>query len=535
MPDLSLSYYAGRWVALTEERRIVSVGTSENEARTLAHRAQPKTYWSIAHISPNPPYVAVPAWPIARICEALNLRDDSDLIWLAGGPVRDLLTARAPHDWDFVVPEGGLRTARTLADALEGTYYCLDKERGTGRAIVPLPKAISPADMVTASKYQVSAKITLDVAELRGPDLKSDLQVRDFTINAMAMRLDGTLIDPLGGYEDLTAQRLRLTHPEAFEADPARLLRVVRQAIQFGFEITPPTRQQAQAAAGALTRVAAERVRDELVKILAQPAAAQAITELSTLNLLPQMLPEAARLARAADRSAWRATLMVLTTLSELQRAFSGDSPTTQPRWMWRDVTRALSDIQRPLLSYLTVEPESEITRETLVRWAGLYHRIPHAAAKAESRLATLRFSRNAIAFVTRLLRGQERVPELPPTPTRRQIYRYYQTTGDTGPGNVLLSLARVMASYRLGAPLSREDWHDHLTQTHSLWFHYFHHPEVVDPEPLLTGRDVMALGVAPGPAMGCVLETLREAQAAGDVQTIEGARDYVRRWIDTL
>jgi hypothetical protein len=457
---------------------------------------------------------------------------------MVGGPVRDLLIGKAPHDWDFVVREGGLAIARAVADVLGGSYYCLDRERGTGRAIIPLPETLSPSEIISPTGRVPTTRITLDFAELRGPDLRSDLEARDFTVNAMAMTLDGNLIDPLNGYADLRAGRLRLTHPEALQADPARLLRAVRQSVQFGLAITPETRRQVHDAAGSLKQVAAERVRDELVKMLKLPAASQALESLAALDLLPAVLPYLAQLRESPPRESnrcahWRAVLARQDALQNLQQSvLLGETPAAPPRWVWRDLAKALGGLQRSLLDYLKVEPESEISRGNLLRWAALFYETPEAAQVAEARLGALRFSRNATIFVARLLRARGDVEALPITPTRRQIYRYYQTAGDAGPGLVLLALADRLASVNLGSELTRKAWQADLTRSRRLLTHYFHHPDVVAPTPLLTGRDVMALGIAQGPAIGRALDSLLEAQAAGEVGTVADAREYVQRWI---
>ncbi len=109
---------------------------------------------------------------IKRITALVAGRDQP--AWLVGGYVRDLLLGRPSHDLDMIVPEGGIRLARALASAFDGAWFVLDDERDVGRAILP----VGP-----------EAKVEVDVARLRVPDLLDDLALRDFTVNAIAMDL----------------------------------------------------------------------------------------------------------------------------------------------------------------------------------------------------------------------------------------------------------------------------------------------------------------------------------------------------------
>ncbi len=169
------------------------------------------------------PFIAVPSWPLRAIGHLLP----ETAIWLAGGAVRDLLLHRVPHDWDLVLPGSGLGIARRVANALGGAYYALDHERGTGRAIVK-----HPASGETA---------TIDFAAMRGVDIDEDLRTRDFTINAMALTLDGCIVDPTGGQADLAIGRLRMVSPTCFQDDPVRLLRAIRLSMQLALVIERET------------------------------------------------------------------------------------------------------------------------------------------------------------------------------------------------------------------------------------------------------------------------------------------------------
>ena len=176
-------------------------------------------------------------------------------IYLVGGGVRDFLLNRDTKDYDFAMDSGSLETARRVADVLKAAYYPLDETRQTGRVVVA---------------QEDGSRIFLDFALLRGPDLESDLRLRDFTINTLTIDVHqpDSLLDPLGGLADLRSKVLRACLPTALEDDPIRILRGVRLATALSFRITPDTLKQMRQAAPQLKRVSPERLRDELFRIL---------------------------------------------------------------------------------------------------------------------------------------------------------------------------------------------------------------------------------------------------------------------------
>ena len=494
------------------------------------------------------PRIPLPAWPI-DIVRALS----EQRIWLAGGPVRDLLLDLAPRDWDFVTDGGALRLARAVANAMNGAFYPLDAARGTGRAIVRDPDA--------------QTLMNLDFADLRGSDIVDDLWLRDFTINAMALTLDGQLIDPTAGRQDLARECIRMTSPRAFLQDPARLLRAVRQAEQLHFVFEPETHQQLLLDAPAITDVAAERVRAELVRLLRLPVASLGLLRLDELNLLEHILPEVRTMCAglapvgetgsAADGRGGLIHISQLIDSLDLLAAAAGGAVTSPLSPLPEHVRRAgsglaaaLSDLSTPLAAYLDEPVGAEVTRRDLLKWCALFLRtgtVDHdnaapatltaalcegSASVATQAMTRLRFSRAAVEFVTRAVAESWRFGRLVGSePTRRQIYAYFGETRQTGIATVLLSLANTVIT-QSKAWLDQE-WHVHLDIAWPLLDAYLRQRKaVVDPQPLLTGTDMMALGLDPGPRIGELIEALREAQAAGEVSTRSEAQTWAVRMI---
>src|SRR5437667_119069 len=201
---------------------------------------------------------------------------------LVGGAVRDAWLGRRPGrevDLDVAVPAGALDLARRVAERLRGACVPPDPERGTGRVVLP--------------------GVRLDVSDFRGPSLAADLAARDFTVNALAVPLrellvrgGAPIVDPTGGLADLRARRLRAPDLRVFTDDPLRALRGVRLEAALGFRLTRGTVAAIRAVAPALAAVAAERVRDELLLVLAFPDTARAFRRMDALGLLGVLLPE---------------------------------------------------------------------------------------------------------------------------------------------------------------------------------------------------------------------------------------------------
>lgn len=489
--------------------------------------------------------VCLPEWPwqvVHQLAEACGVR-----VWLVGGAVRDTLLGRPVHDWDFVVDRGALELARAVADALDGAYFPLDAERGTGRVI--LAAAGEPRQ-------------ELDFALLRGADLEADLHARDFTVNALALDDAGTLRDPTGGQADLAARCVRATSAQAFRDDPVRLLRAVRMNAELGFEIEPQTADWIRRDAALLARPAAERVRDEFVRLLMVPGAACHLQQCDEFGLLLHVVPELERLKHVTQSpphrcDVWRHTLLTVDALEGVVAAVTGQETgqcalADVPPAAWGELARALVQFADDLVAHLAVEVSSGRDRALLLKLAALLHDVGKpetrsqdddgrihfydheltGAKLAAGRLQDLHFSRDEVECVRVMVGSHMRPTHLACAGqvTRRAVYRYFRATGDAGVEVVLLSLADHLAIW--GPHLREEYWARQLEVAETLLSHYFErHAETVAPPSLVTGDDLMAeLGLEAGPEIGRLLEAVREAQAAGEVKTREEALALARQ-----
>lgn len=228
-----------------------------------------------------------------------------------------------------------------------------------------------------------------------------------------------------------------------------------------------------------------------------------------------------------------------------------GDDTLIAPEWQWEQLAAMLEPFGDELRAHLSLPLASGHVRRDMLAWTALAHDWGKPAKRvaaedgrshfydhdhwgallAETRMQALRFSGDEIAYVARLtdvhMRPGHLANDFPAS--RRALYRYFRDAGSTGPDAALLSLADHLAAY--ASKPESERWQQRLETARMILQAFFRERrDQVDPPPLLDGRQVMAeLGLQPGPLVGELLESLREAQAAGDVRTVDEAVRWLR------
>ena len=222
--------------------------------------------------------------------------------YAVGGCVRDSLLGLAPHDWD-------LRTSARPEQvmALFGEEKCIPT--GLQHGTVTVKQGGRLYETTTFRTEGAYSDGRHPDAVCFVPDVREDLARRDFTINAMAYSAEEGLIDPFGGRDDLAAHLVRAVgEPERrFEEDALRILRLYRFAARFGFAIDPATGAAARALGPHLDCVSAERIQEELLKLLAAPRPGSYLEPAVLAVVLPELEPEKqperfAELCRTIDR-----------------------------------------------------------------------------------------------------------------------------------------------------------------------------------------------------------------------------------------
>jgi poly(A) polymerase len=448
--------------------------------------------------------------------------------WLVGGAVRDLLLGRLVHDLDLVLPHGAVEAARRLADHLAAAFVPLGAAHGLARVVAAGPPAVS-----------------LDLADFRAATLEDDLRGRDVTVDALAAPLDHVLagrlvvVDPCGGRGDLAARRLRACAPSAFADDPLRVLRALRLAHELDFTVEPDTEAWARAAGPGLQVVSAERVRDELTRLLALPASAPAVIQADAWGLVRVLFPETGPM-RTATQSAphrftvWEHSLRALAGLDALLADLGLLAPHGER--IARHLTAPLGGTltRRAVLRFATLlhdvaKPETRsVDPDGRVRFTG-HDRL--GAERADAIAARLVWPGPARTVLVRLVRQHLRPMHLGQLDaiTPRARYRFFRDLGDEVPDLVCLTIADAAGTDgRPPAQVYRGPTRDLLE---SLLAGQPEAAREAARPPLIRGEDVMAaFGLSPGPSVGRLLARAREAQAVGLVATREEALAWLAR-----
>ena len=457
--------------------------------------------------------------------------------YLVGGLVRDRLLGRPNYDLDLAVDGDGLILARRLANAFDGDYYPLDVERGTGRAI------LYDAD---------GRRLVVDVARFRGPDLAADLADRDFTINALAadVRAPEVIIDHHGGTADLAAGLVRAVSADSIRNDPLRALRAVRQAAQLSFLLAPETEALLRRDGPAVAQVSAERQRDELARLLVHADATPWLRYLDHLGLLAAILPELEPLRGETQPPPHHLdvlahSLAAVQALEAILAALSTDGGGTVAKSGLAPLAPFAGQIEahlaeplahgRPRLVSLKLATLLHDTGKPATRSEeeGRIHFFGHPRDSAQITgdvMQRLRFNKPEIRLGMAIAHHHMRPLLLAAqrSVSARAVYRFFRNTGDAGVDVVLHALADHQATYAPG--VEDEEWPRLVALAARMLGDYWQQRQRVAPEPLVSGRDLLrAFDLEPGPHIGELLEAVREAQAAGEVESREEALALVR------
>ncbi|WP_113701932.1 CCA tRNA nucleotidyltransferase [Nonomuraea lactucae] len=306
---------------------------------------------------------------------------------LVGGPVRDILLGRAGNDLDLTTdahPERVLEMVRDWADSV----WTIGIDFGT----VGVRKGGWQIEITTYRSESYDPK-SRKPEVMYGETLEADLERRDFAVNAMAVRLPGhEFVDPYGGLTDLAARRLRTpgTPERSFDDDPLRMLRAARFAAQLGFTVDGAVIEAMTAMAGRIEIVSAERIRDELDKLVCAVHPREGLGLLVETGLAAHVLPELPRLRLEIDEH-HRHKDVYEHTLTVLDQAIAQEEdgkPDRVLRW-----AALMHDIGKPKTR--RHEPGGRVS---------FHHHEVVGAQLTKKRMTELRFPKDVVADVSRLV-----------------------------------------------------------------------------------------------------------------------------------
>jgi tRNA nucleotidyltransferase (CCA-adding enzyme) len=378
-----------------------------------------------------------------------------------GGFVRDLLLNRTVNDFDIVIEGDAIAFAKLLAKTYGGKVTA-HKKFGTAKWWPDADK--NPAsflDLITARSEIYTSPAALPTVKFS--DLSDDILRRDFTINTLAMHLDGEhfgeLRDDLNGRADLERGLIRVLHPQSFIDDPTRIYRAVRYEQRYGFEIEPGTLSLIPAARPVIEKLSAQRIRDELDLMLGERTSMFMLARLAGLDLLkpihpalPSDIPNYSKLYRpdTVEPELWG----IATSLDE--NGFFGPSP--------------------DLLWLLWLAPLSKAELQSV-----------------NDRLAFTADLMKSLLSASTLLQCVDALVGLPPSEWVRRL--------DDA------ALPAIAAAHLLSANVQVQDALSSYLKT---WRHV---------KPDTTGTDLKKHGLAPGPKYHEILSRLRAAWLDGEVK----------------
>jgi poly(A) polymerase len=451
----------------------------------------------------------------ARIRDlAERFRDAGFELALVGGPVRDAFLGRDAHDLDFA-------TSATPDEILELVAPVADAHWDIGRAFGTIGARLGELTVeITTYRADEYDGTTRKPVVAFGDSLEGDLLRRDFTVNAMALRLpEKVLVDPSGGLEDLLARRLRTPiEPEvSFGDDPLRMLRGARFSAQLGFALDAAAASAIQAMADRISIVSAERIGDELSKLLLTDDPVPGIRVLVDTGLAELVLPEVPALRLEIDEHAhhkdvYEHSLTALTQAIALEGA-RGHEPDLVLR-----VAVLLHDIGKPATR--RIEPGGAVS---------FHHHDVLGAKLATKRLRELRFDGDTIKAVATLIRLHLRFFGYADASwTDAAVRRYVRDAGEQLERLHILSRADVTTrNQRKAARLQRA--YDELEERMA---ELAEEEELAAIRPDLDGEQIMAiLGIRPGPEVGEAYRHLLELRLDEGPLGADEAEARLRAW----
>ncbi len=436
---------------------------------------------------------------------------------LVGGPVRDALLGRAGIDWDLATsarPEQSEQVLDGWADAV----WDIGREYGT----------------VGARKDDLDLEITTYRRDIYDPDtrkpdvdfgdtLEGDLSRRDFTVNAMALHLtDRCFVDPFGGLGDLSRQVLRTpsTPEQSFSDDPLRMMRAARFTAALGFTAEAGVVEAMSAMAERIAIVSAERVRDELVKLVTSPRPRAGLTLLVDTGLADRVLPEVSALRLTKDehnrhKDVYEHSLTVLDQAIALESRLGGG-----PDFISR-FAALMHDVGKPRTRRFS--DDGQVT---------FHHHDVVGATMTAKRMRALRFSGEQVKAVSELVALHLRFHGYGEGEwTDSAVRRYVR---DAGPYlerlHVLTRADCTTRNRRKAARLQRT--YDALEERIA---RLAEAEEMAAVRPDLDGNQIMAiLGLAPGPEVGEAYRHLLEVRLDRGPLEEARAREELLAWWET-
>ena len=424
-----------------------------------------------------------------------QLREAGFASYLVGGCVRDIVMGNEPRDYDIATSAEPAQVVEMLPGSLTV---------GVRFGVVIVPRDEGNVEVATFRKDGAYADGRHPVQVEYTKSAEEDVRRRDFTINGLLYDpVEDQVIDYVGGQSDIRHQRVRtIGDPfKRFKEDRLRMLRAVRFAARFNFELDSTAANAIRELAAEIRMVSAERIRDEILKILTEGHARRGFELLDSTNLLEQVLPEV-KAMHGVDQppqfhpegDVWTHTLMMLDGLQN-------PTPTLALGVLLHDVGK----------------PRTFTVRERI----RFDNHVEVGAMMADEICKRLRLSSRETERVVELVRHHLRFKDFPQMKRSTQI-RFLRMDGFSEHLELhrldCLSSHRNLENYRLAREMIGQI------------------PEqVIKPARLLSGDDLIRHGYKPGPQFKQILQVVEDAQLEGEIHTQEDALHLVRQRFPSL
>ena len=453
----------------------------------------------------------------------LNLCEEGTELFLVGGYIRDVLLKRTCFDKDYAVKgENAINFARKAAAKFQGYFVLLDEEHDIARVVMP------------------DKKNTLDFAGCFGQDIYKDLKNRDYTINAIACKIEknkSKLIDPLNGLEDLNKKTIRTIGEKNILDDPLRILRAYRHAAQLGFSIEEQTSKLIQKHKSLITTVSIERITQELIKLFESDFAGENLYLMKSSDFLDEIFPELTIQKTIPPNLHHHLGLLdhSIESVKQLENEIK-KFPDWAKEHFYREFSSGIKAIS--LLKLATLLHDIGKPSTWHIDEEGRHRFIKHEEVGSEmvlDVLKRLKFSKNSIKYIVKLIKyhlypsqllhgGADKLSE-------KAMMKMFRRIGDDMPELLILAMADRLSAR--GPEISDEIVKENIQGLYFLLEKYKKSQEEVREIPkLVDGNEVIQIfGIPRGPLVGKVLKDLHEAQISGDVNTKEEALEFIKNF----
>ncbi len=438
--------------------------------------------------------------------------------YLVGGAVRDILMGKKPVDFDVAVTGNPEEIAQEITKK-GGVFFTLGKNRQK------------------VHRCMLHGQV-IDIAGLQGESIESDILKRDFTINAISLRLkDKLIIDPAGGITDLENKTIRMVTEHAFISDPLRMLRAYRFEANTGFSIEKNT-LSAIKKHGSLIRVSAgERVREELLKLLSEENATEYLRKMSDYELLFEIIPELKEEINCSQNTyhkfnVWNHTL---NTCDHLEHLLNGKENMMNETLQL--AVQSIENANKPLLKLAALLHDVGKPMSRSVDEKNIVHFYGHEKKGAEISagiLSRLKFSSRDTDYMLSVINEHLKPVHLYKSHKmqnlkRKNIIRFFRRENTLTPHILIHAMADAWAKTDL-IEEKDESFNGFITEILILYFHDFIRRK--KEAPLINGNDLREIfGLSPSPAFKIILDAVEDARLSHEISSRESALDMAR-WL---